>query len=132
MTMEKMAFYNINKNPEFNFERNGFGKAVKKLISETCKKDDDDGLSSDLCRDVASVVPDGFQVLEDQGVLCLEIEDTHPLSVTKMLKYYNIYSALDYIYLGLNVIVTDRYGIDFKTIDEDMLVEFMLLNLDNK
>jgi len=59
----------------------------------------------------ARLVPDAYLIdKENKAIVCYEVEDTHPLNDKKILKYTDIFWALDEIYWDLILITYDIFG----------------------
>lgn len=62
-------------------------------------------------RESLNLRPDGYAINAELGhILCVEIEDTNPLSRERLEKYVDAWLLCDYEYWLLRLWTTDRYG----------------------
>ena len=80
--------------------------------------DADPEFNTEQFRNLFNLLPDLFSFDEDTGTIVLhEIEDTHPLENTKIMRILRAFNYLDAESLGLRLFVYDRYGMNKRELD---------------
>jgi len=66
----------------------------------------------------AGLIPDGYKICEEcQTITVYEVEDTNPLTISKLEKYVHLWLSLDSCFWVLLLCVVDRYGHNRRWID---------------
>lgn len=119
---EKFAYLNLVNQVPCNLFRNGFmGGLREKELLNGYAGDDTDPHREHTDKVYLSVRPDAFFFNdEEKEIVVFEIEDTSSLTIEKISKYYNMSEEIfDSHHWRLTVIVTDRYGLNWREIPLD-------------
>jgi hypothetical protein len=109
-TLERLALNRVRE--QFpRLKRNGFSLAVRKHIRTECAHWDEVPKS-------IGIIPDGWFEEKTGTFVCIEIEDSHPLSEEKLWNYCELYRMLEAMNVGdLRLLVFYRYGHNQRELD---------------
>jgi hypothetical protein len=111
-TLERLALNRVREQfPQL--KRRGFAAALRAAFPDEIEE--------------VSFIPDGWFIDGDllagenggpcAKVICVEIEDRHPLSAEKLWLYCHLYDTLDFLCCDLHLLVFDRYGHNQRELD---------------
>ena len=92
------------------WEKLRFRKHLVQWLKDSAKFEDQDEIE-EVAGELNRRIPDLFRFESDTAWI-LEIEETSPLTESKLRDYCRLWNALDFYDLKLEVIVTDRYGLN--------------------